>query len=214
MIKAAIFDRDGVLIDSEWVNIDAATEAFASFDIQITDEDKKEIIGKSPIDYLPYFINKYTFDADKYNKIVPSIYYRLFDKAKIFGDAITLVRWLMKENILRALNTWWYKEGNDILFRRTWLEDNGFHVVVSREDYKHSKPHPESYLVTAQKLWLQPHECVAIEDSDRWMVAAKAAGMKCIIIPNTYTQDQDFSIADIVVVSAKEITIEMIKSLE
>lgn len=212
MIKGVIFDRDWILIDSEWVNINAAIEAFEKFGIEITDEDKKHIVGTHPRDYLKYFQTKYDFDIEKFKQIQPDMYYALFDKATIFQDAIDLVK-RIQGNLRLALNTWWDLEANQRLFKRAGLDD-AFETVVTCEMYENFKPHPESYLIAMKKLWLQPHECVAIEDTDRWLASAKAAGAKCIVIPNEYTKNQDFSQADKIVTSAKEITIEMLKSLE
>ena len=212
MIKAGIFDRDGTLVDSEWVNIDAGTEAFKRLGVTITNQDKLQILGRAPVDYLPYFVKKYSFDVEEFNRIVPIIYYDLFDKSQIFEDTIQLVKDLGSYDLLRALNTWWYQEGNDRLFKRVWLE-NTFDVVVTRDMYDKSKPDPESYLIAIEKLWLQAHECVAIEDAERWLASAKAAGAKCIVIPNEYTKNQDFSQADLIVKSARELTIEIIKGL-
>lgn len=211
MIMWVIFDRDWVLIDSEWVNIDAATQAFQTFGIQITNEDKKEIVGRHPRDYLIYFQGKYDFDVEKFRQIVPNMYYKLFDKARIFQEAIDLVGRLQGSFRL-ALNTGGDAEANQRLFKRTGLNDT-FETIISCEMYTNSKPHPESYLITIKKLWLQANECLAIEDTERWLASAKAAGAKCIVIPNQYSADQDFSQADKIVRSAKEITLEMIKSL-
>ena len=77
---------------------------FLGFGIQITAEDKREIVGKPPIDYLPYFMKKYVFDVDDYNSRIISIYNKLFDNAGIFSEAVQLVK-KTKGNFLCALTT-------------------------------------------------------------------------------------------------------------
>jgi beta-phosphoglucomutase-like phosphatase (HAD superfamily) len=81
-------------------------------------------------------------------------------------------------------------------------------VIVTREDYKKSKPDPEPYLITAKKLNISPKDCVVIEDSLTGLKSAKSAGMKCIMIPTGLTKKQDFKEADLVVKSAKYINIK------
>ena len=88
-----------------------------------------------------------------------------------------------------------------------------FDVIVTFEDYGKRKPHPESYVLTAQKLNVNPEDCIAIEDSSVGVEAAKRAGMKCIAIPHGHTQKQDFRQADLVVDSADKITITILNTI-
>ncbi|MGB4491550.1 MAG: HAD-IA family hydrolase, partial [Halanaerobiales bacterium] len=75
------------------------------------------------------------------------------------------------------------------------------------------KPHPEIFLTTAEKLGVNPEDCVVIEDSRNGVLAAKAAGMKCIGFKNANSGDQDLSEADLIVSSYKKLTIEDIQNL-
>lgn len=77
-----------------------------------------------------------------------------------------------------------------------------FSVVVTGADVTHGKPHPEPYLVTAERLYVPPAECVVFEDATVGVAAAKAAGMRCIAVPNPdATQPQDLSAADLILPS-------------
>lgn len=74
-----------------------------------------------------------------------------------------------------------------------------FRVVVTGADVTHGKPHPEPYLVTAARLGVPPGACVVFEDAAVGVRAAKAAGMRCIAVPNPdATQPQNLSAADVV----------------
>lgn len=64
---------------------------------------------------------------------------------------------------------------------------NVFSTIVCAEDITHGKPHPEGYLLAAERLGVAPHDCIAIEDSPSGCRAAKAAGMTCIAITNTHS---------------------------
>jgi HAD superfamily hydrolase (TIGR01509 family) len=59
-----------------------------------------------------------------------------------------------------------------------------FHAIVTRDDVKHPKPHPEPYLTAARHLGIAPANCLAIEDSHSGVRAAHAAGMQTIMVPD------------------------------
>ena len=64
--------------------------------------------------------------------------------------------------------------------------------VLTREDYTQSKPHPEPYLTAIERHDLQPSQCVAVEDSERGLAAATAAGVDCIVVLSQWTRDGNF----------------------
>ncbi|MCA1725346.1 MAG: HAD-IA family hydrolase [Thermomicrobia bacterium] len=82
-----------------------------------------------------------------------------------------------------------------------------FAVIVTGADVTHGKPHPEPYLVTALRLGLPPADCVVFEDATVGVRAAKAAGMRCIAVPNPEAmQPQDLSAADLILPSLTAFT--------
>jgi HAD superfamily hydrolase (TIGR01509 family) len=70
-----------------------------------------------------------------------------------------------------------------------------FDFVIAREDYEHSKPNPEPYLTALERHQLQPEDCVVVEDSERGLAAATAAGLRCLVIPNEWTRQGHFGTA-------------------
>lgn len=72
-----------------------------------------------------------------------------------------------------------------------------FECVCSRDDVPHAKPHPDLYLAVCACLGVAPAETVALEDSANGIAAAKAAGLRCVAIPNPMTADLDLSAADL-----------------
>jgi HAD superfamily hydrolase (TIGR01509 family) len=82
-----------------------------------------------------------------------------------------------------------------------------FAVIVTGADVTHGKPHPEPYLVAAARLGVPPAECVVFEDAAVGVAAAKAAGMRCIAVPNPETTlTQDLSAADLILPSLTQFT--------
>lgn len=72
-----------------------------------------------------------------------------------------------------------------------------FDAIVCREDVKRTKPDPELYRTALQRLEVQPAEAIALEDSSNGIHAAKAAGLFCVAVPNPLTADLDLSEADL-----------------
>ena len=211
-MKAVIFDRDGVILDSESINMSSAVKAFKELGIKIKDEEKELIIGRHPDDYGKFFLKKYEFSYEEFRKIQSKTYYALFESAPLFKKTVSLIKKLYKQKITLALTTSSAMKSTLQVLKKANLE-NTFDVVITSEYYKKRKPDPEPYLVTANKLNLSPSECVVIEDSPVGVESAKSAGMKCIAIPNEFTKKQDFSKADIIVESADKINITLLDNI-
>jgi beta-phosphoglucomutase len=203
-IKAVIFDRDGVIINTEGLVIETAKKAFKKLGFQLQPEDIPEMIGKSPRVYTEYFLKKWKFDPDEYRKIQSDLFYKNIDSVPFFEDALALVKYLHEKKIPIAITTSAGREGTLLILNKAKI-DTLFDAIVTREDCTNLKPHPEPYLRTSEKLGIKPEYCVVIEDTALGVESAKKAGMRCIAVPNEYTSDQDFSLADAVVQSAKEI---------
>ena len=90
------------------------------------------------------------------------------------------------------------KEHFELIHRTTGLLDF-IDFVLTRQDYERTKPHPDPYLAALRRFDLRPEECVAVEDSLRGLRAARAAGIRCIVVPNALTRGADFEGAHAVV---------------
>lgn len=181
-MKAVLFDLDGVLVNSERVNIEAGVRAFRDIGIKLTAKERSLIIGRHPADYDKVF--KYRFDKravarrhhkyylDSYSKCRPFLSARSFlVKVKQKGFKIALVTSSDRKVVRKAL--------------KVLKPKVGFSVFVTFEDCKKRKPAPDAYLIAARKLKVEPNECVVVEDSVPGVLAAKRAGMKCIAITNS-----------------------------
>jgi HAD superfamily hydrolase (TIGR01509 family) len=104
---------------------------------------------------------------------------------------------------------------------RDWVESHldrlgllvGFDAVFTRDDVVHAKPAPDLFLAAARGVGADPAACVAFEDSHNGCLAAKAAGMLCVVAPNAITADQDFRAADLIVASLEEVGIDALRRL-
>jgi hypothetical protein len=82
-----------------------------------------------------------------------------------------------------------------------WKTAARFSLVLAGDVVPRKKPAPDIYLDAATRLGVAPGQCVVIEDSNRGLMAATSAGMKCIITISGYTRHEDFSAADLVLSS-------------
>jgi len=217
MLEAVIFDRDGVIIDSEAMNINSSVEALKELGVELTKEDKKLIIGRHPEDYGKDFLKKYDFSFDKFRELQKIKYGKFLKDVPFFEKTILLIKSIHDNKsygskILLGIATSSNTKDTMYVLEKEKLSDF-FDAIVCKEDHLERKPHPEVYLTAAKKLGVVTKNCVAIEDTYLGLESAKCAGMKCIVIPNEYTKDQDFSKADLVVNSADEITMKNLNAL-
>lgn len=203
-VKAIIFDRDGVIINTEGVVIDSVREAFKKLGFVLQKEDLSKIIGRSRDDYKDYFLKKWDFDFNEFRRIQSEYFYTNLNAAPYFEEAVKLIKALYIRKIKMAVTTSAGIESTSVILHNAGI-DHMFKVIVTREDCRNLKPDPESYIFTSKKLKIDPMYCVAIEDTALGVEAAKKAGMQCIAIPNEFTQSQDFTKADIVAQSARDI---------
>ena len=202
--KAVIFDRDGIIINTEPVLIDSVKKAFKKLGFTLQKEDIAQLIGRSYDVYKDYFLAKWDFDFDRYREIQKEIYYKNLDKAEYFKHTLDLIKALHKNKIPIAVTTSAGRDGTLLMLNQVGITKM-FDVIVTKEDCKNLKPHPEPYLTTAKKLKIDPRDCLVLEDTALGVESAKKAGMICIAVPNEFTKDQDFSMADTTVQSAKEV---------
>ncbi len=182
-MKAVLFDLDGVLLNSEPVNIASAVHAFKDLGISLSAEDKKLIVGRHPADYGKIFRN-YSFDGKKIVKLHAKYYAFFYHKAKAYLYARSLVL-LAKKNCKTALVTSSERHVLKKALRVLKLSKNDFDALVTFELCKKRKPSPLPYLIAAKTLKVEPKDCLVIEDSIPGVESAKRAGMKCIAVTHT-----------------------------
>src|SRR3989337_4459148 len=223
MIKAVIFDMDGVMIDSEplWEKAERILLARRGIDYNPTYRDK--IVGLNQKDSgkllketfnLPETIEELL--AERIEILLP-----LYEKElELVPGLITILKEVKESGFLLALaSSSPYKVINFVLGKFSLNEF--FSVVVSGESVEFGKPAPDIYLFTARKLGacpeqgrrIEPSECAVIEDSINGVKSAKGVGMFCIAIPDKRLSQGDFQIIDLVVHSLDNIDSQVIKSL-
>lgn len=115
------------------------------------------------------------------------------------------IRTLRGRGFTLAITSSAVRSSIEAILTRLGIRD-AFALIVDGSEVVHGKPDPESYLVTARKLGVEPAECVVFEDSHVGVVAAKRAGMYCVAVRNPHAQTrQDLSSADVIVNGFEEL---------
>ena len=205
MINIVIFDLDGLLADTETLQMQAYQQILLTYGVVMTDAEYSshwiraglgiiEFVSDQRLSLEPNIVRQQK--AELYQELLktslhampgaPELLARLY-RRKCLAVASSSTRAAV-EFILRSLNFMKY-----------------FDVIAAREDAKQGKPEPDIFLYVAKRLGVAPTVCVVIEDAEKGIIAAQRAGMKSIAVPNQYTQDNDFSAASAVVSSLSEV---------
>ena len=210
MIRAILWDNDGVLVDTEGLYFQAGHEVLATQGVELTHKDFAEQSlkkGLSVFDFLP------VQDAELIEQL------RLKRNARysaLLANGVQVV-----DGVVETLETFYgrvqmgivtgsRRDHFDIVHAQTNLLPF-FDFVLAREDYEEAKPHPDAYLTTMRLHGLQPDDCVVVEDSERGCIAAAAAGLRVLAVPNALSKYGDFSSAYKILNSVRDVVNEIEK---
>ncbi len=199
-IKAVIFDMDGVLIDSEPLWRKAMIEGFASIGVLITEEDCKKTTGNRLKEVVEYWFEKLDIldflPTEIEHRIINMLVKLINNEGKAISGVIEVINFCKNKNIKIGLATSSSNQLMEAVLEKLNLK-NTFKSSISAENMEYGKPHPEVFLNCASQLQISPLECIVIEDSINGVIAAKAAFMKVIALPEQENiNNHKFSIAD------------------
>ncbi|MFZ2499619.1 HAD family hydrolase [Methanosarcina sp.] len=205
MLKALIFDMDGVLVDSMPFHAAAWKKAFLDMGMKIKDEDIYAIEGSNPKNGLPLLIRKASKEPDEYDfEIITSIYRQEFERIfelKAFEGMGECLELLKTRFLLSVVS------GSDHLIVHSIVDQlfpGIFDIVVTGDDVMNSKPDPDPFLKAVKLLKVRPEECIIVENAILGVEAAKKAEIYCIGVP-TYLKPSQLDRADLVVSDHKKL---------
>jgi beta-phosphoglucomutase len=221
MLRAVVFDFDGVLVDSEPLHYRALRECLLPEGIAIDEQEYgREYLAYSDREAIRLALEKHGrgSDLERVDRVAErkaALFDALLPQIPFFPGAKELVRELAAGLPLAIASGALHREIDAILVAGGIRE--AFSAVVGADDVAHGKPDPEPYRAAAIMLrWampgLCPGECLAIEDSMPGIAAARAAGMRVVAVTNTYPAEK-LRAAQRVVASLEELSLFELSAL-
>lgn len=215
-LKALIFDCDGVLVDTERDGHRVAfNKAFAKkgynieWDVELYKELLKVAGGK---ERMRHYFDQTRWPEDvtdkdslikELHKLKTDLFMQIIESGELplRPGAARLVDEAIAENVDLAVCSTANERAVNLVVERLLgpKRKAKFDLILAGDVVSKKKPDPEIYNLALQRLDLKPNECVVIEDSRNGLLAAKTAGIYCVITTNSYTKDEDFTEADVVV---------------
>lgn len=189
-LNTVIFDIDGLLIDSEPLWNEAADEVLVDYNIRLTEQQYIATTGLRTKEFVQSWFRYFKIDEAEVEKAEKKIIEIVLQKIKnnpiIMPGVPHIFDFFFEKNFKIGLATSSPQALIDLVI--DLLDIQKFVLATaSAEDLEFGKPNPLVYLNCAKKLNASPFECICFEDSFNGMIAAKAARMKCVIVP-THTQ--------------------------
>ncbi len=217
MIKAVLFDMDGVIIESEPLHRKAYFSMFKEVGISVSDELFESFTGQATLYICKQVVRHFSLDRvledlvaikrhffkdlffnDPKLDLIPGVRERIQDYHK---NGLTLI--LASSASMPNINN---------VFTKFDL-DQYFVAKFSGADLKASKPHPEIFLKAAEASGFDKRECMVIEDSTNGIKAAHAAGIYAVAFKSPNSKNQDYSLANKVITNFNEISFENLSRL-
>jgi HAD superfamily hydrolase (TIGR01509 family) len=194
MVKAILWDNDGIQVDTEHLYYLATKQVFEKLGLSLSEENYIELfLIKSKGAW--HLLEEKGFTSEEvqgFRNERNSIYSSFLSKgiAPIAGikEVLNELHGKYKMGVVTSSK----KVHFQIIHSTTGLL-NYFDFVIASGDYKKSKPDPEPYQLAVKRTGFTVEECIAVEDSQRGLASALAAGIKCIVVPNGLTKSCDFT---------------------
>ena len=206
MIKAIFWDNDGVLADTEHLYFDATAEVLAPLGIHLSEPDYIQLFlieGRGAW-HLAAARGLDPAEIERLRRTRNELYgRRLAEQAEPMAGVEAVLQALHGRYVM-GIVTSSRKDHFDAIHARTGLT-RFFDFILTASDYARVKPHPDPDLEAIARAGVPPEACLAIEDSARGLEAARAAGVRCVVVPTRLTRGSDFSGAHAVVPAIQDV---------
>ena len=214
-IQAVVFDLDGLMVDSEPLARQAWRQLLAAHGHTLDEDTVNAILGLRLMDSARVVKRRYalplTVDelAAERGRILLKL---LPGNLKPMPGLRTLLAAIDARGLRRAVATSSPAFYAPVALREIGVD--GFAALVTGDEVAAGKPAPDIYLAAAAALDLSPDRCLALEDSPNGVRAAKAAGMRCVAVPNALSAALDLSQADLILPSLAHVAEQLDQLLE
>jgi HAD superfamily hydrolase (TIGR01509 family) len=204
--RALLWDNDGVLVDTEPLFFQATGEALARYGVHLTEELYVDFSMRQ---------GRTLFELIAERSVSPDEIRRTRERrdaryAELLREGVRVLSGVrealsaLSGRLPMAIVTASGREHFEIIHEPLGLLPH-FEFVLAEGDYARTKPAPDAYLAAAARFGLDASECLVVEDSERGLQAAIAAGMRCVVVPSGFSRGGDFGRAHRVLSSAHEV---------
>ena len=217
MLKAVIFDMDGVIVNSEPLHHKAYKKMFAEFKLNVSSNLYESFTGQSTFSICKQLCEMFKLNDDP-NSLVLSKrkhFKIIFDNDSSFqmiDGALELIKNYFNNNLTLVLASSASMTNIDRIFKKFDL-NKFFEAKISGADLKESKPNPEIFIKAAKMTGFKKEECIVIEDSTNGIIAAKSAGIYCVGYNSYNSKNQNYDNANLVINELGEIKFNKISNL-
>mgnify|MGYP001156776210 CR=1 FL=1 len=218
MIKAVIFDMDGVIINSEPLHKKAYQIMFKEFNLNVSDELYGSFTGMATLPICEKLCAEFSLNLspELLVKTKRKHFKNLFKNGyefKLIDGVLKVIQHYKQNGITLVLASSASMANINMIFKKFDL-DQYFKAKISGADLKASKPNPEIFEKAAKLSGHPKKECLVIEDATNGIIAAKSAGIFCIAFDGGHSKNQDYSIADLVINKFESIYLEKLRSIK
>ena len=201
ILNTVIFDMDGLLIDSEPLWGEAADETFKPYGFQLTPAQYATTTGMRTKEFVEAWFTHYKIDASYLaiaeKDILDTVVNKVAARGKPMQGVEHIFNFFISRNFKIGLATSSGIPLINVVVDKLGIR-NYLQAIQSAADLPYGKPHPQVFLNCAAQLNSHPTECICFEDSFNGMIAAKAALMKCVVVPAAHESQQiKFNAADL-----------------
>jgi sugar-phosphatase len=216
-IRAVVFDMDGLLIDTEPIWRRVEIEIFGRLGLHLTEEQCMETMGVRVAQVVELWHSRRPWQgpptAEVTQQIVDGVIAHVLAEGQPMPGVLEALDMVHAAGLPIAIASSSSEGMIRAVIRRLKIE-RYIQVICSADDEAEGKPHPAVYLRAAERLRVPPDECLALEDSPTGVLAAKAAGMYCIAVPDRFLAgDPRMDEADLRLDSLAEFTPELLSGL-
>lgn len=203
MIRAILFDLDGLMVDSEPHSLASWHAVLSERGVTLTQAVIDQMFGLRQIEAARMLVDVYGLTEDPEGLAREKEEYQirhLDGQITAMPGLFELLKESERHGLLVAVASSGARRYVAAVLAAIHLTDR-FHAVVTGDDVINGKPAPDVFLAAAQAMQTDPQHCLVLEDAPSGVQAAKAAGMWCVAIPNVHTRALDLSAADAILPS-------------
>ena len=209
MLKAVLFDMDGVIVNTEPLHHKSYYQMFDDINIEVSEELYASFTGQSTITISKILVDHFKLPMGPQTLVELKRHHfkYLFENDKdldLLDGVLELIKDYHSNGLTLVLASSASMENINNIFERFNLNQY-FVAKLSGADLKASKPHPEIFENAAVVSGYERHQCMVIEDSTNGIKAAKDAGIFCVGYDSLHSHDQDYTLADLVITDFKDI---------